>query len=119
MKKALIALFLLCLAEPVFADVINPNVDLVPNAEQRQKIYQGKRQRYIQNTRLSTLNRVCGAANVKFRKANYSEVFNKTEIEKCKVELKRDYEENIKFLDKYAKESKQNADKNIKSANKQ
>lgn len=115
MKKALIALFLLCLAEPVFADVINPN--LTP--EQRQKIYQEKRQRYIQNTRLSTLNRVCGAANVKFRKANYSEVFNKTEIEKCKVELKRDYEENIKFLDKYAKESKQNADKNIKSANKQ
>lgn len=115
MKKALIALFLLCLAEPVFADVINPN--LTP--EQRQKIFQERRQRYIESTRLSTLNRVCGVANTKFRRATYSEVFDKTEIEKCKVELKRDYEENIKFLDKYAKESKQNADKNIKSAYKQ
>ena len=114
MKRFLLILCMMFML-PVFADVINPN--LTP--EQRQKIYQEKRQRYIQNTRLSTLNRVCGAANVKFRKANYSEVFNKTEIEKCKVELKRDYEENIKFLDKYAKESKQNADKNIKSANKQ
>ncbi|MBQ2645170.1 hypothetical protein IJG14_06340 [bacterium] len=96
MKKSLAIFLFILISYPCYADVINPHF----TSEQRAKIQELRKERYQLRQRKSYINDVCG---------DISSIDKK----ECKVKLKKEYDENLKILEKLIKENKKNASKNI------
>lgn len=109
MKKFLISIFILSIGTPVLADIVRPN--LTP--EQRIQIQKEREERYFQHQKMTLLNRLCGYQPIAIQK-NLPD-FSEEKLEQCRIKLKKDYEQNLIFLDKYVKDSKEkyNANKNL------
>lgn len=98
MKKFLVALFLIMVSAPMYADVINPKL----SSDEYKKIREQRQERYKIRQRQSYINNICGL-NSK------SEAFDRQSVNKCKAELKKEYDATIKLVEKIAKENKKNA----------
>lgn len=105
MSRILAIIFLMIFGAPVFADIVNPNL----TREQREAIQAQRIKRY----RMTNISRVCGYSLLNSQKLSEEDINN------CKQNLRRDYEMNLKFLESYIKESRNEVDKDIKNTAKQ
>ncbi len=100
MRKIIILICIISFIEPAFSDIINPTL----TNEQRKEIIRRREINYEKRVRINTIYRVCGADFINNEKYTDGKALNR-----CKADLKKDYEKNIKFIEQYTRGSNYNA----------
>ena len=98
MKKLFVTLLILAGSACVFADVIDPHLSDKEYAQIRKQ----KQERYKMRQRTNYINNICG-----INKAGGE--YDKKFVNSCKNQLKKEYDETVKLLEKIASENKKNA----------